>query len=56
VALAEDAPGGYLYFALLVASMAGALLVEASGGKAQATALVNERVRESVKIRARKAM
>ena len=54
-ALAEDAPGGYLYFALLVVRMAGALLVEASDSRAQAAALVNERVRESVKIRARKA-
>ena len=54
-ALAEDAPGGYLYFALLVARVAGAMLVEASGSKAQAAALVNEWVRESVKIRARKA-
>ena len=53
-ALAEDAPGGYLYFALLVARVAGALLVEASGSKPQAAALVNEWVRESVKIRARK--
>ena len=48
-------PGGYLYFALLVARVAGAMLVEASGSKAQAAALVNEWVRESVKIRARKA-
>ena len=47
--------GGYLYFALLVARVAGALLVEASGSKTQAAALVNEWVRESVKIRARKA-
>ena len=54
-ALAEDVPGGYLYFALLVARVAGALLVEASGSKAQAAALVNEWVNESVKIRARKA-
>ena len=54
-ALAEDAPGGYLYFALLVARVAGAMLVEASGSKAQAAVLVNEWVRESVKIRARKA-
>jgi hypothetical protein len=55
-ALAEDAPGGYLYFALLtlVARGAGARLVEASGSKPQAAALVNEWVRESVKIRARK--
>ena len=52
--LAEDSPGGYLYFALLVARVAGAMLVEASGSKAQAAALVNEWVRESVKIRARK--
>ena len=29
-ALAEDVPGGYLYFALLVARVAGAMLVEAS--------------------------
>jgi hypothetical protein len=35
--------------------MAGALLVEVSGSKAQAAALVNEWVNESVKIRARKA-
>jgi hypothetical protein len=41
-ALAEDVPGGYLYFALLVARVAGAMLVEASGSKAQAAALVNE--------------
>jgi hypothetical protein len=54
-ALAEDAPGGYLYFALLVARVAGAMLVEASGSKAQAAVLVDEWVRESVKIRARKA-
>ena len=54
-ALAEDAPGGYLYFAVLVARVAGAMLVEASGSKAQAAVLVNEWVRESVKIRARKA-
>jgi hypothetical protein len=45
---------GYLYFALLVARVAGALLVEASGSKAKAAALVNEWVNESVKIRARK--
>lgn len=38
-----------------VARVAGALLVEASGSKAQAAALVDEWVRESVKIRARKA-
>ena len=55
-ALAEDVPGGYLYFALLVARVAGAMLVEASGSKAQAAALVNERVRVSVKIRAREAV
>ena len=54
-ALAEDVPGGYMYFALLVARVAGALLVEASGSKAQAAALVNEWVTESVKIRAREA-
>ena len=54
-ALAEDAPGGYLYVALLVAKVAGALLLEASGSKAQAAAVVNEWVRESVKIRTRKA-
>jgi hypothetical protein len=54
-ALAEDAPGGYLYFAFLVARVAGALLVEASGFRAQAAAVVNEWVRESVKIRTRKA-
>jgi hypothetical protein len=53
--LAEDVPGGYLYFALLVARVAGALVVEASGSKAQAAALVNEWVNESVKTRARKA-
>ena len=51
--MAEDVPGGYLYFALLVARVAGAMLVEASGSKAQAAALVNEWVRVSVKIRAR---
>ncbi len=44
-----------MYFALLIARVAGALLVEASGSKAQAAALVNEWVNESVKIRARKA-
>ena len=54
-ALAEDAPGGYLYFAFLVARVTGALLVEASGSKAQAAAVVDEWVRESVKIRTRKA-
>jgi hypothetical protein len=54
-ALAEDVPGGYLYFALLVARVAGAMLEEACGSKAQAAALVNEWVRVSVKIRARKA-
>jgi hypothetical protein len=54
-ALAEDVPGGYLYFALLAARVAGAMLVEASGSNAQAAALVNEWVRESVRIRARKA-
>lgn len=54
-ALAEDVPGGYLYFALLVARVADAMIVEASGSKAQAAALVNEWVRESVKIRTRKA-
>jgi hypothetical protein len=54
-ALAEDVPGGYLYFALLVARVAGAMLVEASGSKAQAAVLVNEWVRVSVKIRAREA-
>jgi hypothetical protein len=54
-ALAEDVPGGYLYFALLVARVAGAMLVEACGSEAQAAALVNEWVRVSVKIRARKA-
>jgi hypothetical protein len=47
-ALAQDVPGGYLYFALLVARV--------SGSKAQAAALVNEWVRDSVRIRARKAM
>jgi hypothetical protein len=55
-ALAQDVPGGYLYFALLVARVAAAMLVEASGSKAQAAALVNEWVRDSVRIRARKAM
>jgi hypothetical protein len=35
--------------------VAGALLVEASGSRAQAAAMVNEWVRESVKIRTRKA-
>ena len=55
-AVAEDVPGGYLCFALLVARVAGAMLVEASGSKAQAAALVNERVRVSVKIRAREAV
>jgi hypothetical protein len=35
--------------------MAGALLVEASGSKAQAAALLNEWVNQSMKIRARKA-
>ena len=35
-ALAEDVPGGYLYFALLVAGVADAMIVEASGSKAQA--------------------
>jgi hypothetical protein len=54
--MAEDVPGGYLYFALLVARVAGAMLVEASGSKAQAAALVNEWVRVSVKIRAREAV
>jgi hypothetical protein len=54
-ALAEDVSGGYLYVALLVARVAGAMLVEASGSKARAAALVNERVRVSVKIRAREA-
>jgi len=48
-------PGRYLYFALLVAGVAGALLVEASGSKAQAAGLVNEWVNESVEIRACKA-
>jgi hypothetical protein len=38
---------------LFVARVAGAMLVEASGSKAQAASLVNEWVRESVKIRAR---
>jgi hypothetical protein len=51
----KTAPGGYLYFALLVARVAGALLVEASGSKAQAAPLANEWINESVKIRARKA-
>jgi hypothetical protein len=54
-ALAEDVPGGYLYFVLLVARVAGAMLVEASGSKAQAAALASEWVNESVKTRARKA-
>ena len=54
-ALAEDAPGGYLYFSFLVARVAGALLVQACGSKAQAAALVNDWVNENVKIRARKA-
>jgi hypothetical protein len=53
--LAEDDPDGYLYFSSLVARVACALLVEACGSKAQATALVNEWVNESVKIRVRKA-
>jgi hypothetical protein len=54
-ALAEDAPGGYAYFSLLVARVAGALLVEACGSNAQAAAVVNEWVRESVKFRVRQA-
>ena len=54
-ALAEDAPGGYLYFAFLVARVEGALLVEASGSKAQGAAVVNEWVNESVKVCTRKA-
>jgi hypothetical protein len=54
-ALAEDDLGGYLYFSFLVARVAGALLVEACGSKAQAAALVNEWVNESVKIRTRRA-
>jgi hypothetical protein len=53
--LAEDAPGGYVYFALLVARVAAAMLVEASGSKAQAAAVANEWVNQSVRIRARKA-
>ena len=53
-ALAEDVPGGYMYFTLLVARVAGAMLEEACGSKAQAAALVNQWVRESVKIRARR--
>ena len=55
VALAEDAPGGYLYFSFLVARVAGALLVEACGSRAQAAALVNEWVNESVGMRTREA-
>ena len=54
-ALAEDAPGGYPYVAFLVARVEGALLVEASGSRAQAAAVVTEWIRESVKIRTRKA-
>jgi hypothetical protein len=44
-----------MYFALLVARVAGAMLVEACSSETQAAALVNEWVRVSVKIRARKA-
>ena len=54
-ARADDVPGDYMYFALLVARVAGPMLEEACGSKAQAAALVNQWVRESVKIRARKA-
>ena len=46
---------GYMYFALLGARVAGALLEEACGSKTQEAAMVNEWVRVSVKIRARKA-
>ena len=49
-ALAEDVPGGYMYFALLVARVAGALKVSIPPGRMR-----NEWVRVSVKIRARKA-
>jgi hypothetical protein len=54
-ALAEDAPGGYLHFALLVARVAAAVLVEACGSRAQAAAVVNEWVNESVRMRVHKA-
>jgi hypothetical protein len=54
-ALGKDAPDGYLYFSFLVARVAGALLVQACGSKAQAAALVNDWVNENVKIRVRKS-
>lgn len=54
-ALVKDAPGGYLYFSFLVARVAGALLVQSCGSKAQAAALVNDWVNENVKIRVRKS-
>jgi hypothetical protein len=54
-ALAEDAPGGYMYFSLLVARVAGALLADACGSKARAAAMLNEWVRETVKFRVRQA-
>jgi hypothetical protein len=54
-ALVKDASGGYMYFSFLVARVAGALLVQACGSKAQAAALVNDWVNENVKIRVRKS-
>jgi hypothetical protein len=54
-ALVKDAPGGYLYFSFLVARVAGALLVQACGSKAQAAALVNDWVNENVQMRVRKS-
>jgi hypothetical protein len=53
--LAANDPGGYMSLAFLIARSAAALLVDACGSEAQATALVNDWIYQRVKIRTRAA-